>query len=552
MKKFSSINRSHIVNEALQQSFDLIVIGGGITGAGIALDACSRGLKVLLLEAQDFASGTSGKSTKLVHGGLRYLKQLELRLVAEVGKEREIVHRNAPHLTKPEKMLLPIIRNGSLGKLSARVGMWMYEWLAGVKQEEWHQVLSKEKALAAEPLLDPEKLLAGILFYEYKTDDARLCIEVLKQAVDKGVYALSYMKVLSFLYREGKIYGVNALDVLSNTEHQFTAPYFVNAGGPWVDAIDDLDQQQNTHKLHITKGIHIVVDAKKLPVKQALYFDTFDKRMIFVIPREGKVYIGTTDTFYEGDLRYPDVSLADKNYLLKCVNTFFSSTALELSDIESVWAGVRPLVNKPGKGPSEISRKDEMFFYPSGLLTIAGGKLTGYRKMAQRVVDKIAALHVSATGKRLPACNTANISLSGGTIPAGKKFSDFLKEKTEQALRLGISAEEAKNLVYRFGSNIDQVFSIFITIQQKPEPGQLPALLEAQLLYCIDQEMCMSPSDFLIRRTGYLYFHIDQVKAHQFTVLERMAVLLNWNNEQKDWHLANWEKDIQLINAIRS
>ncbi len=387
---FSALRRASILLEAERSRFDLIVTGGGITGAGIALDATVRGLKVLVLDMQDFASGTSSRSTKLIHGGLRYLKQLELKLVAEVGQEREIVHRNAPHLTKPEHMLLPIVKNGSLGKFSSRIGMWMYEWLAGVKKEEWHKVLNRKQTIAAEPLLKQEGLLGGILFYEYRTDDARLTIEVMKEAVERGAKAISYMKVQAFTYKDEKINGLVAEDQLSGKQYTFKADYFVNATGPWVDDLDDLDMKHGAHKLHITKGVHIVVDGKKLPLKQSAYFDTFDKRMIFVIPREGKTYIGTTDTFYKGELSHPKITAEDKAYLLKCVNEFFPGNRLTEEDIESGWAGLRPLVNKPGKGPSEISRKDEMFVSSSGLITIAGGKLTGYRKMAERVVDVVA------------------------------------------------------------------------------------------------------------------------------------------------------------------
>ena len=198
---FSSLNRNTFINQLQQQQFDLLVIGGGITGAGIALDAISRGLSVALIDMQDFSAGTSSRSTKLIHGGLRYLKQLDFKLVAEVGKERKIIHAIAPHLTRPEPMLLPIVKNGSLGKASARIGMWVYEWLAGVKKEEWHKVLSVEETLHLEPLLAKENLLAGILFYEYRTDDARLTIEVLKEAVNKGVVAVNYIKATNFIYQ---------------------------------------------------------------------------------------------------------------------------------------------------------------------------------------------------------------------------------------------------------------------------------------------------------------------------------------------------------------
>src|SRR3989344_402894 len=245
---FSSKNRTAIIEKMSTDEFDVLIIGGGITGAGIALDATARGLKVALIDMQDFAAGTSGMSTKLIHGGLRYLKQLEFKLVAEVGKEREIIHRNAPHLTKPERMLLPIVKGGSLGKFSTRIAMWIYEWLAGVKKEEWHKVLSKEETIVTEPLLEQKNLLGAVLFYEYRTDDARLTIEVIKEAVDRGAIALNYMKAVSFNYDNEKVSGALVQDQFTKKEYNIKAKYIVNAGGPWVDELDDLERKKEPHK----------------------------------------------------------------------------------------------------------------------------------------------------------------------------------------------------------------------------------------------------------------------------------------------------------------
>lgn len=507
-------------------SFDVIVIGGGITGAGIALDAASRGLKVALIEMQDFAAGTSSRSTKLIHGGLRYLKQMEFKLVAEVGQERAIVHRNAPHLTRPEHLLLPIVKGGSLTTFTARLGMTIYEWLAGVKKEEKHRVLNKEQTMSAEPLLRNDNLLGGILFYEYRTDDARLTIEILKEATARGAQALNYMKAQSFVYADGIITGVKALDVLTNHTIEIKGKYIVNATGPWVDDIDDLDKPQLQHKLHITKGVHIVVDGSRLPLKQSSYFDTYDKRMIFVIPREGKTYIGTTDTFYKGDIANPQITAEDISYLLKCANDIFPSAQLTTNDVESNWVGLRPLIQKPGKGPSEISRKDEIFESVSGLITIAGGKLTGYRKMAQRIVDLIGK-KIQKTGKSIPECTTATIPLGGGKI-GDAVFGNFIKSKYPSAAELGLSTKETELLINRYGSNVDALFILIETLKEEQSP--IPLVLRAQIHYCINNEMCVSPADFFIRRTAALYFDISTVKIWEQQVLNYMKALLNWDN----------------------
>ncbi len=530
MTSFSSKHRLEIIQQLSDTSFDVLVIGGGITGAGIALDASARGLKVALVDMQDFAGGTSSRSTKLIHGGLRYLKQLELKLVAEVGKEREIVHRNAPHLTKPEPMLLPIIKQGSLGLFSARIGMWIYEWLAGVKKVEWHKVLSIEETLKHEPLLNKTNLLGGILFYEYRTDDARLTIEVMKEAVAKGAVALNYAKLTSFKYTNGKISGAVIKDQIGNETFEISATYIVNSTGPWVDDLDDLDNSKATHKLHITKGVHLVVDHHKLPIHQSIYFDTPDKRMLFVIPREGKTYIGTTDTFYHDDIKHPTITDEDRAYLLNCVNSFFANIQISISDVESGWAGLRPLINKTGKGPSEISRKDEVFMYDSGLLTIAGGKLTGYRKMAQRITDIIAKRIGDSSEKKIAACSTNFIKLSGGKIKSDVSFSDFISLKMKEGVALKLTVKEAEILVNRYGSNVDLIFKLVKQLTET-ETSDIPVMLRAQILYSIENEMCLTPSDFFIRRTGALYFDIDLVKTWQKEITTYMQQYLLCNDE---------------------
>lgn len=545
---FSAKNRAELIKQIGTTSFDLLVIGGGITGAGIALDASARGLKVALVDMQDFSAGTSSRSTKLIHGGLRYLKQFEFKLVAQVGKERKIIHRLAPHLTKPELMLLPIVKNGSLGKLSARFGMWIYECLAGVKKTERYRALNIEQTISAEPLLKKENLLGGILFYEYRTDDARLTIEVLKEAVSRNAIAINYMKVISFTYKGNKISGAKLEDTLSGELHEINAKHIVNAGGPWVDELDDLDKKEKEHKLQITKGVHLVVDWKKLPVKQSLYFDTFDKRMVFVIPRDGKTYIGTTDTFYNDNKPNPLISKEDRDYLIRCINDYFPESTIKVSDIESGWAGLRPLINKPGKGPSEISRKEEMFESESGLLTIAGGKLTGYRKMAERVVNKVAENIRKQEGKQIPLCSTHLIQLSGGKMEASHDFAEFVNIKIKQGNSFGLPAEEAKTLALRYGSNVGTIYRIIESL--KDEKSEVPLLLRAQLRYAIQHEMCMSPCDFFIRRTGLFYFNIEVVKTWKQLLIQYMQAILLWDGSLVERYNEELNKYISEIESL--
>ncbi|MBI2721269.1 MAG: FAD-dependent oxidoreductase [Bacteroidetes bacterium] len=543
---FSSKNRNNLIEQLAKNTFDILVIGGGITGAGIALDATARGLKVALVEMQDFASGTSGRSTKLIHGGLRYLKQGEFKLVAEVGKERQIIYKNAPHLTKPELMLLPLVKNGSLNMFSATIGMFIYEWLARVKPSERHKVLNKSQTLLAEPALKSDNLKGGILFYEYRTDDARLTIEVLKEAVARGALIVNYMRVENFIYKNKIISGAFIKDQLTEEVLEINANYVVNAGGPWVDELDAMDEKNHQNKLHITKGVHLVCDHKKLPVKQSLYFDTFDKRMLFVIPREGKTYIGTTDTFYSGNLNEPIITEEDLDYVLKCVNNFFPAHTLNVSDIESAWAGLRPLINKPGKGPSEISRKDEMFLSSSGMITIAGGKLTGYRKMAERVVNAIAYSIFQKQNRKLKECSTQHIPLSGGDMKSSDSFDELIKSKSKEGIAFGLTLYEALLLIHRYGSNVDQLYLICENL--KKENSELPLFLRAQVHYAIDYEMCLSPQDFFIRRTGALYFNIQEVKKYQTLVFKYMQDIFFWKKSLSDKFRE--ELDIAINNSV--
>lgn len=546
MNSFSAKNRVAIIEQMCHSQFDLLIIGGGITGAGIALDATARGLKVALIEMQDFAAGTSGRSTKLIHGGLRYLKQREFKLVAEVGKEREIIHRNAPHLTIPEKMLLPIVEKGSLGRFTSRIGMMLYEWLAGVKKSERHKVLNKEETILTEPLLQKDKLLGSVLFYEYRTDDARLTIEVMKEAVERGAVIVNYTRAVGFIYENSdlkkKIIGCKVRDEFTQAEHEIKANYVVNASGPWVDELDDLDGDKKLHKLQITKGVHIVVDREKIPVNQAVYFDTPDNRMIFVIPRDRKIYVGTTDSFYNGDLQNPQVNESDKNYLISSVNQFFPDNKISLTDIESCWAGLRPLINKPGKGPSEISRKDEMFLYDSGLITIAGGKLTGYRKMAERVVNKIADKIQRDKNLKIPKCTTDEIKLSGGKIYDAPNFYEFEKNKINDGIKLGLTEEIATETVKKYGSNAGVLFEIMAQLI-KSESSDLPLILRAQLIYAIEYEMCFTPADFFIRRTGLMYFDIDAVIKWKSDLILCMKNILSF----KDDIAANYSKELENV-----
>lgn len=531
MKQFSGRFRRHYFEEAKSIHYDLIIIGGGITGAGIALDSASRGMKVLLLEKQDFASGTSSKSTKLIHGGLRYLKQLQFGVVYQTGQERAILHRNAPHLVKPEPMVLPVIKNGSLGKFTTSMALFIYETLAGVKKHERFQMLGKEATLKREPLLDSEKVLASAVYAEYRTDDSRLTISILKSAVKKGARCINYARVTGFIKSSEKVVGVEVQDEVSAEKFTIKARMIVNAAGPWVDDLRKADGHINKKHLLLSKGVHIVIPHTKIPVKQSVYFDTPDKRMVFAIPRDGVTYIGTTDTEYKGSPDNPRITAEDQHYLIDACNQMFPGLSLKTSDIISSWTGLRPLIYEEGKSSSELSRKDEVFESPSGLISIAGGKLTGYRIMAKKVVNLVSKRLLSQ-GFKFEKCSTGNERISGANFQEGEDIESYIERQAGEAKQIGMNRNQIRSWVNRYGADTERIVELAYELWPTCEKKEIVPLM-AELQYCIDEEMAFQPGDFFIRRTGRLYFDFKSIPADFESIYPVMADLLGYSEEQK-------------------
>ncbi|AYN69540.1 glycerol-3-phosphate dehydrogenase/oxidase [Euzebyella marina] len=526
--KFSNLDRSRTAEKISKEKYDLVVIGGGITGAGIALDASSRGLKVALVEKGDFASGTSSKSTKLIHGGLRYLKQFDFWLVKEVGSERAIVHKLAPHLVIPEKMLLPLIENGSYGKWLTSIGLKVYDILAEVSGDDKRKMLEKKEALKLEPLL-PKKILKGAGYYaEYRTDDARLTIENIKTSLLFGARAINYTAVEDFVYKKDKVAGVKVKDVINGKTYDIKSKYVISAAGPWVDELRSKNNSKKGKQLHLTKGVHLVFPHEKLPVKQSVYFDIPDGRMMFAIPRGKITYIGTTDTNYNKDKDNVRTDLADAIYLISAVNNMFPKINLEMEDIISSWAGLRPLIHEEGKSASELSRKDEIFTSDTGLISIAGGKLTGYRKMAERVVNRIAKKMEEEHDTQLKECFTDKIALCGNTdFKKYKHVKKYIKEVFERIEKKGFSEHDAWFLVTNYGKQTEKILEYYK--EQKDDNPQL-GMAKAELRFCIEYEMVQNPMDFFIRRTGRLYFDIDSVRNLLEPILEEFKKYFDIND----------------------
>lgn len=545
---FSALQRPKAIKQLTSQTYDLLVIGGGITGAGIALDAASRGMSVALIEKNDFASGTSSRSTKLIHGGLRYLKQLEFGLVREVGRERAILHKNASHLVIPENMFLPIIEQGSLGRYSSSVGLYVYDWLAGVKRAERRAMLNKQEAHKQEPLLRKDILLGGGLYKEYRTDDARLVIEVMKTAVAHGANCVNYVKGVGFTYNDsGVVSGIEAEDRMGESNFTIKARKTVNAAGPWVDKVRKLDHEVKGKRLHLTKGVHLVVPYQRLPLNQAIYFDVSDKRMIFAIPRGKTTYVGTTDTDYKGVLEKPRTRESDLKYVLDAANFIFPTVNLTLKDVISSWAGLRPLIHEEGKGPSELSRKDEIFVSESGIVSIAGGKLTGFRKMAERTVDLVAKQLYKESGTKFKQCFTDQIIISGGELQEVDDFREYISDLTGTAGQVGYNFEGMQNLFYKYGSNTPEVIELAFDLYSEEADVQKRKWL-AELVYGIRHEAVCNLSDYFIRRTGRLYFERGVI-ADQYPVLEKkIAAELTWSEEDMtEYKQAFFEEYEQVV-----
>ena len=528
MKKFSTLQRASIIDKAKATEFDLVVIGGGATGTGIALDAASRGLKTIVLEKADFASGTSSKSTKLIHGGLRYLKQFEIGLVRETGLERAIVHDLAPHLVLPEKMLLPIIENGTFGKLAASFGLMVYDVLAGVERKDQRKMLSKATTLEKEPLLDEANLKGSGYYAEYRTDDARLTIELMKSAVRYGALGLNYCEVNDFLKDDSdKVNGVICKNHLNEETFNIKAKKVVAAGGPWVDKLRKINHSLYGKRLHLTKGVHIVVPRLKFPLNQSVYFDAPDGRMIFAIPRGETTYIGTTDTTYTGNLDRVVATKEDAEYILKTVKNAFPSVKLGMEDLISNWAGLRPLIHEDGKSPSELSRKDEIFIANNGFIAIAGGKLTGYRKMGERVVDLI----IKDLKGDFKSCQTKHIPLTEPTLKNSAEVESYISKIHKVLSNHHIENAEhyAWFLVTNYGKQTDLIIDKMADFQNE---NRLLALIRAELWFGVHYEMVSSILDFYVQRTGRLYFGIESIEWSKEAILSDLQQYFDWNDEQ--------------------
>ncbi|MGT2950212.1 alpha-glycerophosphate oxidase [Streptococcus cuniculi] len=586
--EFSKETRRLAIEKMQDRQLDLLIIGGGITGAGVALQAAASGMETALIEMQDFAEGTSSRSTKLVHGGLRYLKQFDVEVVSDTVSERAVVQQIAPHIPKPDPMLLPVYdeEGSTFSMFRLKVAMDLYDLLAGVNNTDLaNKVLTKEEVLEREPHLKQEGLVGGGVYLDFRNNDARLVIENIKRAAKDGALIASRVKAERFIKDEnGKVVGIVARDLLTDSTFEIRARLVINTTGPWSDEVRNLGGEgSGLLQMRPTKGVHLVVDSARLSVPQPTYFDTghADGRMVFVLPRENKTYFGTTDTDYTGDLANPMVTQEDVDYLLDIVNNRFPGTNLTLDDIESGWAGLRPLLSGNGASdynggnngklsddsfnnlidtvkaylnhektrddvehdltqlegsvsektldPSAVSRGSSLDRDDNGLLTLAGGKITDFRKMAEGALEKVAEILAAEHGRKFRLVNSKTYPVSGGELnPAN--VAEEIEHLAQLGVKKGLHYDDALYLANLYGSNAPKVFALNHKVEAVSQLNQRDLL---SLHYAMKEEMALTAVDYLLRRTNYMLFMREQLDAIVDDVLLEMAAYYGWSEEEQ-------------------
>jgi glycerol-3-phosphate dehydrogenase len=534
MRHQADFSRSTSLQRLSSEEFDLVVVGGGITGAGVALDAASRGLSVALLERDDFASGTSSKSSKLIHGGLRYLQQGDVRLVYEALRERKRLRRNAPHLVHVLPFMIPILtKDGVVSKKIARAlgsAMWMYDLTGGWRIGKLHRRLSAKKAFAHLPTMEQKKLASAYLYYDAEADDARLCLTVLKTAADNGAAIANRCRVDSIQSSSRTSHEVSVTDTLTGSSFVVKTKCVVSAAGVWADDVRSLDENTHPDTIRPAKGVHLTVPWDKVRNDIAVVIPVpRDRRSLFVVPwisnGDGTykfTYIGTTDTDYKGPVDDPQCTKDDIEYVLAALNASVT-TNVTVDDVTAVWSGLRPLVKtddssaKAGR-TADLSRRHKVFTSDNGVITVTGGKLTTYREMAEDAVDEACDI----LGRKA-SCKTKRLSLRGAN---GKRAQSTVLDQ---------------HLDGRFGSDaahLRQLMNENPALAEELVPG-LP-YLKCEAVYAVTHEMATTLDDILTRRTRARLLDRRACKTVAPAVADLVAPYLNWDSAARDSNLANF------------
>jgi len=541
------------------QSFDLLVIGGGITGTGVARDAARRGLRVALLERADLASGTSSRSSKLVHGGLRYLEQYEFGLVFESVSERRVLMDIAPHLVKPLAFVFPVYE--SFGRAALiDIGMWLYDGLSLFRSPKIHKRLSKKGTAKVEPCLTTHELKSAELYYDCATDDSRLTLETALDAMRAGAQVVTWCPVVGFLHDErGRALGVKVHDQLGGGHFEVRAGAIVNATGPWTDGLRGLALGSTATarpRLRPTKGVHIVVDHAKLPVEHAVVMiHPEDERVLFAIPWGERTYLGTTDTDWDGDPALVAADLADVDYLIQASAHFFPDNPLHYEDVTATWAGLRPLINQEGVRESEISREHQVDVEPDGMVTVAGGKLTTYRRMAAEVVDKALDVLRMAGWEIDPPrhADTAREPLPGAVgWPKDDDDSQLVADIISASGEL--FAEDTAR--YLAGSHGMLGMDVAVLAAARPDLAARLVPGRPEVLACVEwavtRELAATVDDVLQRRLPLFFKDTDQGLGCAEAVADHMAGLLGWTAERREVELARYRHEVGISRAWRA
>ena len=549
-------DRSGLLARLSEETFDLLVIGGGITGAGIARDAALRGLRVALVERSDLAMGTSSASSKLIHGGLRYLEQLELSLVREGVRERGLLMKNAPHLARPLPFMFPVYAGGRVGVLQLRLGMCLYDLLSGFGSYRLHRMLPRRKAAAAEPQLDARGLRGAAVYYDCLTQDARLTLETALDAEDHGAVLATWTEATQFTTdAAGKTTGVMLRDRLAGdglTGGAGGPPFAVRArvtalaAGPWTDRL--LKEKTGRELLRPTKGSHLVLPRARLPLQHAVVLThPDDGRVMFAIPWGPRTVIGTTDTD-EGEP--PDgleASRGDVDYMLKIANRFFPALQAGPGDVVATWAGLRPLMGAADHlDPSEVSREHAILNVDPGLVAIAGGKLTTYRLMAEQLVDKV----VNKLGfkVKLEPCRTKDTPLLGSrdlewTRDLGARAAELQQE-------WALDEDVARHLVESYGTRAKDVLQA--GQEARSRPGRLVAdlpYLHDEVAHAVLRERAERLDDVLRRRTLVFLQDTQQGLGVCEQVARTMGELKGWDPDRVEVEVARYR---ELVAASRA
>ena len=523
--------REDSLRRLADEHFDVLVVGGGVTGAGVALDAASRGLKTALVEKGDFASGTSSKSSKLIHGGLRYLQQREFRLVYENLAERQRLLENAPHLVSPLPFLIPLFgRHGVVSKSVARsysVALWLYDVTGGLRIGARHQRVTKAQALAHLPKLNTDRLVAGFLYFDARADDARLTLTLARTAaIEYGAVVANYTTVVGLTaddhgVTDGALVRPDPSDAAG--EFAIKARVVVNATGVWADDVRAFDEGAHPRSIRPAKGIHVSVPAQRLPCDIAAVIPVpQDRRAIFVVPWPDTdlVYLGTTDTDYQGPLDDPSCTPEDVDYLLDAANNV-TTAQLTRADVVGVWAGLRPLLVPPDEGgrvserTADLSRRHTVRTSARGVVTVTGGKLTTYRKMAQDTVDAVVQqLGESPKSRR---CVTKSLRLLGAT------------SATRDPVTM---ARPHARLMSRYGTDSSAVLALADDRPELLEPviAGLP-YTGAEMVYAAREEMAQTLTDILARRTRSVIERAHPTMAAAHAAADLVAAELGWDEQ---------------------